>query len=60
MIASKLLSVYFSGSSSHHHQSHVLLEDLEPKKRSKKHKHTHKKRKLEADKETHIVSDLFF
>eukprot|EP00057_Strongylocentrotus_purpuratus_P031651 XP_785236.4 PREDICTED: LOW QUALITY PROTEIN: integrator complex subunit 10 [Strongylocentrotus purpuratus] len=47
----------YGGSSSHHHQSHVLLEDLEPKKRSKKHKHTHKKRKLEADKETHIDSD---
>nr|XP_054751976.1 integrator complex subunit 10-like [Lytechinus pictus] len=47
----------YGGSSSHHHQSHVLLEDLEPKKRSKKHKHAHKKRKLEGDKETHIDSD---
>ena len=46
----------FPPGSSSHHQGQVLLEDLEPKKRSKKHKHSHKKRKLDQDKDNHGVS----
>ncbi|XP_071489908.1 integrator complex subunit 10-like [Diadema antillarum] len=55
--AALMNSQHHAGATSHHHHSQVLLEDLEPKKRSKKHKHAHKKRKLEADKDSHIDSD---